>query len=36
MWRRYFDKTFWKMLAGFVAIITTGLIGIYLINFFDK
>ena len=36
MWRRYLDRTFWKMLAGFATIIAAGLIGVYLINLFDK
>lgn len=36
MWRHYFDRTFWKMAAGFVIIIAFGLIGVYLINFFAK
>lgn len=36
MWRRYFDRTFWKMASGFIVIIVIGLIGVYLINFFDK
>ena len=35
-WQRYLDKTFWKMAVGFIALIAGGLIGVYLIQLFDK
>jgi len=32
---KYFDKTFWQMMAGFIVIIALGLLSVYLIDFFS-
>jgi len=36
MWQSYFDRTFWKMAAGFLVLIAAGLLGVYLIDFFSR
>jgi hypothetical protein len=33
---KYFDKDFWRMTAGFLAIISLGLVGIYTLTFLAR